>query len=103
MMRYQIETFSLADGWVNTWTEPAERRDNIYPERPVTFATHLEAVAALNVYWVDLQHQVAMGDVMPYDRDDFRVVQIEVEDREIHTRQIFPACDRARLSRAPTH
>jgi hypothetical protein len=104
MMRYHVETFSLPDRWVNTWTEPVEGPDDTYSDRPVTFATHLEAVAALNAHWAGILNSVAMGDVMPYDFEDFRIVQVEIKGaqrtRERRNEIQTPRTLRARRERA---
>jgi hypothetical protein len=62
---YQIEHFTLCDGWINTSTD-----DN---GEPVLFDTLEQAQEALESHWSDLQ---AEGMANTYSRDEWRVAEI---------------------------
>jgi hypothetical protein len=64
---YEIQTFTLCDGFVNTWL------DN--DDQPVTFATLAEARSELaDLLWCT-RHDSNNG-VPFYSRDDFRIVEV---------------------------
>ena len=62
---YQIEHFTLCDGWINTSTD-----DN---GEPVLFDTLQDAQSELESHWSDLQ---AEGMANTYSRDEWRVAEI---------------------------
>jgi hypothetical protein len=66
---YEIQTHTLAGGWVNTWTYEDSNGDM----RPETFPSKKAAKAALNEYLQDLAEDVALGNITDYDREEFRV------------------------------
>ena len=68
-MRYEVQQYTLLDGWINTWSY-AEGDGVMQPE---TFATADEAQAALEEYFQDLEEEVRTGQSGPYSRDEFRV------------------------------
>jgi len=62
---YQIEHFTLCDGWINTSTD-----DN---GEPVLFDTLEQAQDALESHWHDLQ---AEGMAESYSPSDWRVAEV---------------------------
>jgi hypothetical protein len=66
-MRYQIEHFTLCDGWVNTWRDDSET--------PVTFASYDEAFKELNEYYKELSEDSESGFIEPYNMSDFRIAE----------------------------
>ena len=73
-MRYEIQTFTLCDGWVNTWT------DN--DELPVTFETLDEAENELKDYLEDLRLETYNGTLTDFDIESFRVSVVDSERLE---------------------
>jgi hypothetical protein len=69
-MRYQIEHFTLCDGWVNTWRDDSDA--------PVTFASYDEALKELNAYYKELNEDVQNGFIEPYNMSDFRIAEATV-------------------------
>ena len=72
-MRYEIQTFTLCDGWVNTWTVHHGDRTSA----PETFTTKEEAQAALDEFFADIQEEIDAGQREPdegYDREEFRIM-----------------------------
>jgi hypothetical protein len=67
-MRYQIEHFTLCDGWVNTWRDDSTT--------PVTFASYDEALKELNEYYKELNEDVESGSIEPYNMCDFRIAEV---------------------------
>ncbi len=67
-MRYQIEHFTLCDGWVNTWRDDTDA--------PVTFASYDEALKALNNHYNELTEDVESGFIERYNMSDFRIMEI---------------------------
>lgn len=73
--RYEIQIFTLCDGWTNTWFIIEE--DNT--ETPETFATEAEARQALIEFLSEIQEEISGGQRFPeegYNIDDFRIVAI---------------------------
>jgi hypothetical protein len=66
-MRYQIEHFTLCDGWINTWRDDSAT--------PVTFASYDEAIKELNEYFSELSEEVESGFIEPYNLSDFRIAE----------------------------
>lgn len=64
-MTFEVQTYTLCDGWVNTWSD-----DN---EDPITFATLEQAQGALRDYLEDIQSEVVAGNLESYDPASFRV------------------------------
>ena len=66
-MRYQIEHFTLCDGWVNTL---------FIDGAPETFASYDEALKELNEYYKELNEDVESGFIERYNMCDFRIMEI---------------------------
>jgi len=66
-MRYQIEHFTICDGWCNTWRDDTDA--------PVTFASYDEALKALNNHYDELREEVESGFIEPYNLSDFRIAE----------------------------
>ncbi|MBI4082619.1 MAG: hypothetical protein HY423_08410 [Candidatus Lambdaproteobacteria bacterium] len=66
---YEIQTHTLADGWVNTWTYEDSDGDT----RPETFSSKEAAQAALEEYLQELAEDAVLGNISHYDRAEFRV------------------------------
>lgn len=72
--RYEVQTDTICDGWVNTWHE----YDDDNNEVPMTFDTFEAAVEELDEHLYDMQKAYNMGDIStPEDRDNFRIVEIK--------------------------
>lgn len=72
---FEIQTFTLCDGWVNTWTVHHEDGTS-EPER---FATKAEAEAALDEFFAEIAEEIALGIREAdngYDVEDFRIVAL---------------------------
>ena len=67
-MRYQIEHFTLCDGWVNTWRDDTDA--------PVTFASYDKALKALNNHYDELREDVQNGFIDDYNMSDFRIAEV---------------------------
>ena len=66
-MRYQIEHFTLCDGWVNTWRDDTDA--------PVTFASYDQALKELNDHYSELREEVQNGFIDDYNMSDFRIAE----------------------------
>jgi hypothetical protein len=71
-MPYEVQHYTLLDGWINTWSY-AEADGVMQPE---TFATADEAKAALDEFFQDLEEEVLTGQSGPYSREEFRVEHV---------------------------
>ena len=65
-MTYQVQTYTLCDGWINTWTEN---------DTPLKFDTLEEAQIALQDHLNDLAHAVMFG-MDDYNPEDYRIKEI---------------------------
>lgn len=64
-MTYEIQHFTLADGWVNTWSQDG---------KPETFPTEAAANDALDDFLTEVEASIAVGDMEGgYDRSEFRI------------------------------
>lgn len=74
-MRYEVQTYTLCDGWVNTWH--IEQPDG--SSEPETFLNREAAQAALDEFFSEIAEEIAIGQRDPdagYDEDDFRVAKV---------------------------
>ena len=69
LMSYQIETYTLCQGWVNIWADD---------DAPVIFDTYAAASADLAEYLADLAHAVKVGHLDDYNPDDYRIVELSL-------------------------
>ena len=70
-MKYEVQTYTVCDGWVNCWTTIHEN-DN---ETPAIYATREEAEAAITDHLADVAYAVKAGEMAEeYHRDDYRIV-----------------------------
>jgi len=68
MAYYELQTYTLCDGWINTW------KDN--NDAPISFDTREQAERELEDFFEDLRDAVECGDLEDYDHDDFRVAEV---------------------------
>lgn len=74
---YEVQTFTLCDGWINTWTIIHEDGST----EPEIYATEAEAQAAIDEFLADIQAEIDAGERSPdegYDRDDYRVARVQM-------------------------
>jgi len=67
-MRYQIETFTICDGWGNSWRDDTDA--------PVTFASYDQALKELNEIFSELSEEVQNGFIEQYNMSDFRIAEV---------------------------
>jgi hypothetical protein len=73
MSKFEIQTYTLCDGWVNTWTIENEEGISIKEY----FNTSLEALECLNEFFDDVLQDFNEGNLDSlYDRDDYRIVEV---------------------------
>lgn len=71
-MKYEVQHYTLCDGWTNTWTIC---EDGI--EKPHVFDSQEEAQAELDEFFEDIAAEIQAGERKPdegYSRDEFRVI-----------------------------
>jgi hypothetical protein len=64
---FEVQHFTLACGWVNTWSDGRGR--------PVRFRSRASAIKELRDYLCDLQRDIDAGRIGPYDRSEFRIAE----------------------------
>lgn len=69
LMSYQIETYTLCQGWINIWADD---------DAPVIFDTYAAASADLAEYLADLAHAVKVGHMDDYNPEDYRIVELAI-------------------------
>ena len=57
--RFEVQHFTLCDGWINCWTED---------EKPLTFASYAEAEADLDYF---------LCNAVDYDPTDYRIEPVQ--------------------------
>jgi hypothetical protein len=70
---YEVQTSTLCDGWINTWTINilVNKKFKTVPE---TFECYEDAIQAIEMHIKESEE-----DGMDEDRDDFRVVKLNKE------------------------
>ena len=79
--RYEVQTWTLCDGWINTWSISEEVGDNIFTEVRETFATRKEAQQALDEFLADIQEEIDTGQRAAdegYASHDFRIAEVQL-------------------------
>ena len=73
-MSYEVQTYTLWNGWVNTWR--IEYLDGRVEYE--TFASNAEAQAALDEFLDDLWDEITAGQTHPeaFDADRYRVAKV---------------------------
>ena len=68
-MAYIIETFTLFDGWTNTWSDD---------DGPTTFKTLKDAQSELAYFLKDEEEEFKNGNIVGLsDPEDFRIVEVD--------------------------
>jgi len=75
MKHYEIHTYTLADGYVNTWLTVSDQ--------PVTFDTYAQALKALRDYYADGDDAVLGGEICDYERD-LKIVEVITGNEHVH-------------------
>ena len=71
--RYEVQHFTLCDGWVNTWSDYDEDGN----ETPSTYDSFDDALNELDSFLDDEQEAFEEGNIeSPYDRDEFRIAEV---------------------------
>lgn len=81
-MRWEIQQYTLCDGWANTWTV---HHDDGRSE-PETFASHREAQDALDEFLIEIDEEIEAGQRAPdegFSDEEFRIVRVGTEVHEI--------------------
>lgn len=74
MSKFEVQHYTLCDGWVNTWL----MTDSDGNESIEVFNTYQEANDALDEFLEDTMDSFKAGDLSePYFRDQFRVVKVK--------------------------
>lgn len=61
--KYIIETYTICDGWIDTWDQ--------------SFNTYADAVNELNSFIAEIQKDYELGYLSePYNREDYRVTAV---------------------------
>ena len=74
-MTYEVQTFTICDGWVNCWTYHGDDGRG-YLE---TFDTQPAAQAALDEHLDEIAEEIELGIRQAsegYSREDFRIVKV---------------------------
>ena len=75
MSRFEVQEFTLCDGWTNTWSCWEGDTDERIPE---TFSTYEFAQSALDDFLEEVNWDYENGNLeSPYDRNDFRIVEVK--------------------------
>lgn len=73
-MSYEVQTLTICDGWVNTWTSDGD---------PEYFATYEEAEFALHEFLADMREAREYGDIKDdYDAEDYRIAKVDMPWQE---------------------
>jgi len=66
---WEVQTYTLGDGWVNCWKESDDAT-------PQTFETEAAARAELQEHLGNVKAAVDAGHMEDYDPEDYRVVRV---------------------------
>lgn len=73
--RYEVQHFTLCDGWINTWSADA------FTGTPETFDSYEEAQAALDEFLSDIEDEVNAGQRTAdeaYSIHEFRIAEVRI-------------------------
>lgn len=69
-MRYEVQTLTVCDGWINTWSCDGD---------PEYFSTYEEAECALHEFIADMVRAKADGEIEDeYEAEDYRIAKVEM-------------------------
>lgn len=69
-MRYEVQTLTICDGWINTWTSDGD---------PEYFDTYEEAECALHEFLADIKEAREEGFFADdYEGEDYRIAKVEM-------------------------
>ena len=68
-MTYEVQTYTLCDGWINTWSDSLD-------DTLVTFATREAAQAELDEYLSEAAYAVKAGYLEDFNPEDYRIVEV---------------------------
>jgi hypothetical protein len=68
-MTYQVQTYTLCDGWINTWSEDDEL---------MTFDTFEQAQKELQDFLSEMAHAVQIGHLDDFNPENYRIKEITV-------------------------
>jgi hypothetical protein len=73
MAKFEVQHFTLCDGWINTWTI-----ENCHGEsKPELFNTFEDAQITLDEFLLDEEESFDQGNTdSMYSRDEFRIIEI---------------------------
>ena len=71
--RYEVQHYTLCDGWINTWSDYDEDGN----ETPSTYDSFEDALNELDSFLDDEQEAFEEGNIeSPYDRDEFIIAEV---------------------------
>ena len=74
-MKYEVQQYTLCEGWVNTWTICEEDITT-----PQIFDTQEEAQVELDEFFREIHEDIEYGEHDPdngYNTEEFRVVEVK--------------------------
>lgn len=78
-MAWEVQHYTMCDGWVNTWTETTDSPEGII-EQPCVFDTEEEAQTALREFQQEVEQDIETGMREPDEGfdflNDFRIVEV---------------------------
>ena len=78
LRRFEIQTYTLCDGWTNTWLVSEGDSDPV----PEVFSSRQAAQAELDDFLAEIKEEISYGERNPedgYDASEFRIVEIDGE------------------------
>jgi hypothetical protein len=77
MSKFEVQEYTLCDGWVNTWTHTQDGSDE-----PVYFNSEADAQTELDWFLHDILQEVEAGNMADVpDKNTFRIVEVSDEQR----------------------
>jgi len=80
-MKYEVQHYTICDGWINTWLVCDEDNNEI----PQVFDTKEEAQAELDEFLMDIQEEIKAGERKAdegYSADEFRITPLLHKNEE---------------------
>lgn len=75
-MTYEVQHFTLCDGWINTWTTYDEQNNEI----PSVFDTYEDAQEALDDFLKEEKKAFKRKEIdSMYEEDEFRIEEVKNE------------------------
>jgi hypothetical protein len=71
MPKFEVQHYTLCDGWINTWSDGETGEPTVYD-------SFEDALNELDSFLADEEEEYTNGNIeSPYSRDEFKIVEVQ--------------------------